>query len=727
LHNLLEIGDRRRSSHELSPDVCELLVRGWQKRPELKDACFDGLSKPGPDGGLGPDIAMRVLLSAFPRDPDVVRWAVDQLRTNRFPFLSFGLGFDAYKLLAANFRDVPELVAAIDEWGPSQQFHEPEVSYAALVGRTAVMKQKLVRNLESSVPFWAARSLLDGWGAEDPEVRRELLKLALGSGDVAAGIAEYISKILDDPDHAHQRLWEILIDPNTRFNHHHVLAALSGMELSPGQKEEIAKFSIGLRNRIPYIHADTFDSIIITGFRDVQEVREFAKRALTEREPPVAAVASAYSDDAEMRSAVTTLISPLPDALRSQILSHLAKGDDDQFALKLLADYDKEHDRLLKSQASVAYHKLLLRAAADLAPATAYLADTIITGGVDMEERRQAALAGLAVLDRLDIMITKAETLGKSRAVSFTLSSLGERNLPLARSLADNWARNGEVFSGQLSRMLDWSKEPTAVWDALALAAIDIPAIQREVLERLDHEESFSVTPGPLSLLAHFKPRSELLRRRCVSAIVNYREPPYRFDSVLHSISILEEHFEDRRAIAAEIFEGQRPSRAVLLALAALDPDHPVVAEAYKAIKAGYPGATVAEYFALEYACVPAEDIIGVLWVDTEERDIVDRYSHDQLSGPVIRRIKRDPRARAAFISALDGNYSSGFKTNILRLLGAAGLVTPALSARCLAEANSLIRAGMVECATDVLSGLARAIPLSLLDIADRAEQTRLQ
>jgi hypothetical protein len=378
---------------------------------------------------------------------------------------------------------------------------------------------------------------------------------------------------------------------------------------------------------------------------------------------------------------------------------------------------------MLKSQASVAYHRLLRRTGADLAPATAYLADTILTGGVDMEERRQAALAGLAVLDRLDIMITKAETLGKSHAVSFTLSILGERNLPLAHSLADNWARNGEAFSGQLSRMLNWSNEPAAVWDVLALVAIDVPPIQGEILERLNQEQNFGMMPSALRFLAHAKPRSELLRTRCISAIRGFRPPPYYYDSIFTAISILEDQFDDSPGIAAEILEGHHASSAILIALAALNPNCPEVSEVYQAIRAGNAYLTAAEYFAVKYARLPQEDLVPGLRFDTEERVIINRYTRDQLSVPVIRRIRRDPDAKAALIDALDGNYPSGLKTNILRLLDAAGLVSPHLRERCFTEGNSLIRAGMVECALDVLSGVARSIPLSLLDIADRAEQ----
>jgi hypothetical protein len=114
--------------------------------------------------------------------------------------------------------------------------------------------------------------------------------------------------------------------------------------------------------------------------------------------------------------------------------------------------------------------------------------------------------------------------------------------------------------------------------------------------------------------------------------------------------------------------------------------------------------------------------MVEILAADLQRGDLIDRYNHDELSNAVIRRIKRDPEARAAFTEALDSTHSPALRMNLLRLLNAAGLITAAYRDTCLSEANSQIQAGMVDCAFDVVVGAAvRSIPLSLLDIADRA------
>ncbi len=40
----------------------------------------------------------------------------------------------------------------------------PELSFAAMIGKTQLMKQRLINGLKDYVPFWAAEALLSGWG-----------------------------------------------------------------------------------------------------------------------------------------------------------------------------------------------------------------------------------------------------------------------------------------------------------------------------------------------------------------------------------------------------------------------------------------------------------------------------------------------------------------------------------------------------------------------------------
>jgi energy-coupling factor transporter ATP-binding protein EcfA2 len=718
LRILLSMADRQNRSYSLSDDISDLLTRGWSNEPQLKKACFDGLHHLGPGGGLDPDIATRVLLSAFPGDADVAKYGADEFRTQRYPFTHFH--HFAYQLLAANFRDNRELVAAIDAWGPSQEHNQPEVAYAALVGRTPTMKQTLIKNLQSWIPFWAAESLIEGWGAKDQEVADELLKVAFGPAAGASGVAEQIPIIVSDRERAYERLRELLLDPDTKW-HGRVLDALVNLGLSPAEREDTARISMELVSRVPHLRASDMGSTIISSFKDLDVVRGFAMRALQDRQPPVAAVASAYGADANVRSAITTLISPLPQPLRSAIIGHLSKGDEDQFALNVLADYDKENDSEVKTEASVAYHKLLLPDGPGLLSATATLSDSIIAYGMDMEARRQAALAALIVLKRVDIMLLKRESIGDNRMVSIRPSHDGELNLALARTVAENWVYVSGVLKEQLTQRFGGAEDPIGIWRALAIVGVDIPIVQAAVFDRLDTDATFSLTPEALSFVARLRPRSELLKRRCISAIKGPGGKSSDMDTVTRAIAILGEQFQNDGAIAAEIADGERQFSPILLALAALNPDHPWLGETYKAIMAGG-SVTMPVYFATLYARIKSQDIVRELQRDLDRTGAINRYNCDDVSTPIIRRLKRDADARATVTDTLLGSGSPGTKMNLFRLMDAAGLITPLIREKCLGEANEQVIRGMVESAFDLVTGTGRSIPLCLLDVADRAE-----
>ena len=76
------------------------------------------------------------------------------------------------------------------------------------------MKQKLFEALYQWVPFWAAGSLLQGWGMSDPEVQQKLLERVARND--AAEIGQFVPEILDDRSQARERLLSLLRDPASK-------------------------------------------------------------------------------------------------------------------------------------------------------------------------------------------------------------------------------------------------------------------------------------------------------------------------------------------------------------------------------------------------------------------------------------------------------------------------------------------------------------------------------
>lgn len=113
--------------------IPEWLAQGWPGVADLKNVCLNSVTR-WQRGEIDRDIALIVLLSAFPHDPEVVAFFANEIRTEKYPLSSMSR-MNCWDLLARNFRDEPELISAIESWAPHQEHAGVEISFAALVGR----------------------------------------------------------------------------------------------------------------------------------------------------------------------------------------------------------------------------------------------------------------------------------------------------------------------------------------------------------------------------------------------------------------------------------------------------------------------------------------------------------------------------------------------------------------------------------------------------------------
>jgi hypothetical protein len=416
-------------------DSVNAFVQGWPQNRTLKAACQKSLAMPFRNGGeLDKDIAERVYLQAFPGDPDVVDFAVKQLEHPKgHPFLS--LHFDAFRYLGEHFKESKKLSDSLDAWAPTQQFREPEIALSASVGKTQARKQKLIASLTQSHPFWAAESLLTNWGMQDTEVAKALTDMVMGPAGRASAIGRSIPQILVDRDKALRRLLDILEDPECSWHH---WVALGIVSLKPiTDREKIVDLLIKAREKTHLINLDSLDGAIITGFGDLKRVREFAKQCLRQRRPPFWAVAEAYGNDAEMRSAVLAIANPLPFFLRAELVEGLTSIGGDGFVEEVLRDFDSEVHDETKTLASIAYHRL--RLGHNTSDDEQVLARNLRCFGPDYEERRRAAFAGLVVLQRLEVMIADEQFGSTNRPLSISLEEMHRPNNSLLNLIGDEF------------------------------------------------------------------------------------------------------------------------------------------------------------------------------------------------------------------------------------------------------------------------------------------------
>ena len=203
LIDLLELGKERGSiGYEWRDDVVNSLISGWPSCAEVKEKCLKAVTYQMYDEeNMDREIALKVLILGYPGDDDVAKYLASTFQeTSRRFFLFNELEF--WDLLRKNFISHPTLIAALDVWMPQQEakFNEHYVSFAALLGRTQIGKEVLLKMLkENKNPHWAVGALLEGWGMSDTEVAATLNALAFDSEAIASTIGSYLPKIITEP------------------------------------------------------------------------------------------------------------------------------------------------------------------------------------------------------------------------------------------------------------------------------------------------------------------------------------------------------------------------------------------------------------------------------------------------------------------------------------------------------------------------------------------------
>jgi hypothetical protein len=381
------------------------LAKGWGGSAEVKQKCFDAIKENRSALSyyqflFDADIAKAVLLTGFPQDDDVAKYFArevlwDHIRLDNI--LPDDTEF--FDLLAKQFPDHPVVVEAVDKWMPKQANKYENFFRAALVGRTAVAKSLLLASLDPEHISHAARALLEGWGMQDPEVAEALTKVAWERDTEAAYAGEYLPSIITDRDRCYGRLFELLSKPN----HRAVGAVLAGLIKLGSTHGDSQVVDAVLKLPVDSDGKHPGQGNLIKGYSFDSRVRDLAKGELTDPYGNLGVVASVLGDDEEFRRSIIDSITPLPTRLRRLIAQLLGEATD-EFSLSLLESYNAEVDPEVRVQASITYHTRLKNSGQDLAPALRILQRSIVSLDNEWPKTRHAALAGLLVLKRLDVM-----------------------------------------------------------------------------------------------------------------------------------------------------------------------------------------------------------------------------------------------------------------------------------------------------------------------------------
>ncbi|MNO42179.1 NACHT domain protein [compost metagenome] len=669
LLELLELASRNMFiEYSLQPVITNLLNQAWTNSELIKNACIDSiLNRHRSEYEIEPNIAFEVLIKKYYKDDDVINLVVNELK-DKFPFNTMGFQWS----LLSNFHESEKVIQAVDEWIINQQYREMEISFAALVGKTSIAKNKLISELEKSTfPYWIVNSLLLGWGMEDTEVRKTLNNFISSSISNASKIANFLPGIVKNKQECLDLLLKILMDENCE-RYDFCLDALK----ETGYPDSLLEMLFELLHKKDDISIRNF---LYQEFPTNLRVRELAKNEFSLKEGSFKVIATVYKDEIEYRNSILQILCPLDSRLRRTIAmelgNYLNEGNDNIFAL--LNKYDLESDDIAKTAASISYHNYLKILGTDNSNVIEKLSKVIVCYGPDYEERRQAAFVGLIILKRLEVMNSIYESMGEKEEVSISLVSkyMLNGNFPLIRVILDNWMYIKETFGiSYFNRFAKFTNDPLEVWDNICLLINkDYPEALKDLLEFLETRQERNIRPNILRVLSEERPKSDLLVEYVLEQILNEKKS---WDLPrIHEIAanILGEQFGNDEKILHRLLGNKKNNsligERVIIAICEGWKDSKELQNIYKEITLNKRELSIDTLYQLISRIETKENFLDRILFDLKKGYFSYGPRNQTLIKTITRRLKEDSELKDLFFETIDTTNDFNEKFVLLKLI----------------------------------------------------------
>jgi hypothetical protein len=667
--------------------LADTILKGWPGDRELMDRALRSIEpRVIYEDSFDDTVALSLLLDGYATEPEVAEALANIIRTADYPFLSNA--YWAWTKVSERFVGNQQLIAAADAWLKDKRsdHHYPEISFAARLGRTSTAKTKLLGQLDKSFPFWAAGALLDGWGMDDTEVANALSRLA--TSDRSSEIGCLLPRIISDPSECFSRLITLLRDRKCS-RPDYVLTGLIEIATAT-QTDTIVQAALPWADGGDAHWRSAVAGQLIASYTTHPLVRELAKRELSRRDGNVVAVASAFSNDQQVHNDLLRIATPLPTALRSEIIDFLdANALASPFCLDLLGSYDWEDGAELKVKAAIAYHRALSAAGLPTDSQVSQLAKDFVCGGFDFEARRQAAFCGLEILNRLDLVVEAYVVRHERLPLEF--GNYSSPNLPFVRHILENWtsirAALGDqfavVFFGSADRDL-WR------WNDIASIVDEYSVPREELLTVLKESGSSQLFEELLRFIGRVSPRSPMLLRECLKIIRHEGHPTQRWIDLDTAIELIGRDFAgDGRVLAAlrESIQGHPyHPEAVIWAMCEGWPDAAEVGEEFAERKKDVLEASYLTPFHTQLLCArgSASDVFEALmrFLSYPHDDSL-RYFSRSVSRPIVGRARRDEELHGLLKRRLKSPQNTSETVSICRILRLATGLDDELRAWC--------------------------------------------
>jgi hypothetical protein len=705
--------------------AASVLCEGWLDHPVVIKRCFDSVRRDRSvrTPHIELDAAAHYLLRCATNNTDIKNWILDELE-QAYPFNLGARGiWDQILRFAEADNAIRERVIQkiIND---EMQHAEWEISVLLERLQDERLKQFAMKNVQTAQGFslyWLLKPLIHGWASDDAEVKQLLTEILHWNNDRLINIISLLPHMLPDHDLCRARLLTLAKeDQNAR--HDLLVSAFAQIGCNASDKEVVDV----LLAKATSSNAHLFNGIgeMIENFSANERVREFTLNILDQRSVPVAAIASAYEKDDEIRRKLLRQLAPLPTSLRYLVVETASIEDDRHIGTRhLLEQYDCETDTDLKVTMAIRNYEQVKYSAQDWTVAVERLLDDCRAVGPDLEERRAAAFAGIVTLKATSRF---APLMDYNKPISISIGrSHGGQSQALLQLIIDHWDEiSTELGPDPSSRIGRIGGSSSQAWEALA------PYVSRNEAARRDfvsYCENISNPIGSriLKALARERPKSDLLERRCWSALDSTTNPTHLspLDSerlAIEAAYLLHDHFGGQTETSERLHERvlSRPSDVYAIAFALYNPRHEFFSNLkIRPLEIGqiYGKWNVAIHIGAETQ--PACDFIEILCA------MINRNLHsiwifqDWINIAVQARLARDQEAAVLVHKVLNSKPSPNEIASLPRYLASAGVLDAEAYDSCRVLLDHYYRKpGVPLVGFDALANEVRPVAFSLLD-----------
>ncbi|WP_426413463.1 NACHT domain-containing protein [Bradyrhizobium ganzhouense] len=706
---LTEIGER--DDYTLNGVFGEALLAGWAGREKLRQFALretDGerhryVRRLRPDFGL--------LINGFPGDPQVAKLVAADFKKEHPHCL-----FDREDLadLAKHFRGDPVVTPALESWVIKNRPDDAyTLSHAARVAPTRAIKAALLKCVEGNhLAFWAASALLDLWGAADTEVHETLNKVAEQPIDKRQDIAHALPLVMSDKERCRELLLEVVECKEDGVRADFALQGLLVLGIDASDREATDRVLTRGYDKDRFVVQNEVREVI-SGFYGDERVVGLAKRELERQSGAIATVAKVFAGDATMRKLVLDAAAPLDANMRSAIVESLStRAISDPYSRARISAARGEESGDIVIEASISFAQAN-RDSGQLRQE--YLDETVSeldAIGSRMDSRRQAAVAALIVMKRLDLL-PQPDQFSEIHGIGM------HKHREMLRLVAAEWAAVVEGLGGEDEALNVLGVQRGNFFEVFGNDIDSSKGMTKFALSLV--EASSNGLPAPaIRFVERNRPNSGLLRDICLRGLSYSGQTNWdTFSTVLTAGEALGRNFSSDQDLEARLtrdLEADPRHAGTIMALCEGWPKS-VALQALRTRLEGQPQLPIPVMLKLVSVISRPDRLVEVLeWAASElQGNLWESPAHWIPS--TIRRLKQDDAACSLMLQTLLDQPSPGVKASFPRLLVRARGLTEELRAWCQSETVDGRNRWVGEVGMDLIAGQQRLVALSLFDI----------